>query len=97
MLYATTWSQWADLFIHIPDSKVHVAHMGPTGSCRSQVDPMSAPWTLLSGVCTLNFIHAIIHAIIWMINNSIAYKGAAYIRGLAVLTVITWYIKFDQI
>ena len=32
-----------------PDSKVHVAHMGPPGSCRPQLGPMLAPWTLLSG------------------------------------------------
>ena len=36
-----------------PDSKVHGAHLGPTwgppGSCRPQMDPMLAPWTLLSG------------------------------------------------
>ena len=35
----------------VPDSKVHVAHMGPLRSCRPQVGPMLAPWTLLSGVC----------------------------------------------
>ena len=36
-----------------PDSKVHGANMGPTwgppGSCRPQVGPLLAPWTLLSG------------------------------------------------
>ena len=32
-----------------PDSKVHGANMGP---CRPQMDPMLAPWTLLSG-CSL--------------------------------------------
>ena len=36
-----------------PDSKVHGAIMGPTwgppGSCRPQMGPMMAPWTLLSG------------------------------------------------
>ena len=31
------------------DSKVHGANMGPPGSCRPQVDPMLAQWTLLSG------------------------------------------------
>ena len=32
-----------------PDSKVHGANMGPPGSCRPQMGPMLAPWTLLSG------------------------------------------------
>ena len=31
-----------------PDSKVHGANMGPPGSCRPQMGPMLAPWTLLS-------------------------------------------------
>ena len=35
--------------LSFPDSKVHVANMGPTGSCRPQVGPMLAPWTLLQG------------------------------------------------
>ena len=34
----------------IPDSKVHGAHMGPIRADRTQVDPMWAPWTLLSGI-----------------------------------------------
>ena len=34
-----------------PDSKVHVANMGPTWVRRPQVGPMFAPWTLLSGLC----------------------------------------------
>ena len=32
-----------------PDSKVHGANMGPTWGHRTQVGPMLAPWTLLSG------------------------------------------------
>ena len=32
-----------------PDSKVHGANMGPSGADRTQVGPMLAPWTLLSG------------------------------------------------
>ena len=32
-----------------PDSKIHGANMGPLGSCRPQMGPMLAPWTLLSG------------------------------------------------
>ena len=32
-----------------PVSKVQWANMGPPGSCRSQMSPMLAPWTLLSG------------------------------------------------
>ena len=34
---------------HYPDSKVHGANMGPSGADRTQVGPMLAPWTLLSG------------------------------------------------
>ena len=38
--------------LNTPDSKVHGANMGPSGSCRPPMDPMLAPWTLLSGtVC----------------------------------------------
>ena len=32
-----------------PDNKVHGATMGPSGADRTQVGPMLAPWTLLSG------------------------------------------------
>ena len=32
-----------------PDSKVQGANMGPSGSCRPQMGPMLAPWTLLPG------------------------------------------------
>ena len=32
-----------------PDSKIHGANMGPIWADRTQVDPMLAPWTLLSG------------------------------------------------
>ena len=32
-----------------PDSKVHGANMGPIWGDRTQVGPMSAPWTLFSG------------------------------------------------
>ena len=35
-----------------PDSKVHGANMGPPGSCRPQMGPILAPWTLLSGKCS---------------------------------------------
>ena len=33
-----------------PDSRVHGANMGPTGSCRPQMGTVLAPWTLLSGL-----------------------------------------------
>ena len=35
---------------YIPDSKVHEAYMGPTWADRTQVGPMLALWTLLSGM-----------------------------------------------
>ena len=34
----------------VPDSKFHGPTWGPPGSCRPQMGPMLAPWTLLSGV-----------------------------------------------
>ena len=42
--------------VHIPDSKVHGVNMGPPGPCRPQMDPMLAPWTLLSGILYLHTI-----------------------------------------
>ena len=32
-----------------PDSKIHEAYMGPPGADMTQVGPMLATWTLLSG------------------------------------------------
>ena len=37
-----------------PDSKVRGANMGPSGTDRSQLGPVLAPWTLLSGT-TINW------------------------------------------
>ena len=34
----------------VPDSKVHGRTWGPPGSCRLQMGPMLASWTLLSGL-----------------------------------------------
>ena len=31
-------------------ARFHRANMGPRGSCRPQMGPMLAPWTLVSGV-----------------------------------------------
>ena len=51
-----SWCRLVSVHCTIPDSKVHVAHLGPTwvppGSCRPKVDPILAPWTLLSGICS---------------------------------------------
>ena len=43
-----------------PDRKVQGANMGPPGSCRPQMGPMLAPWTLLSGALkwVLNITHS---------------------------------------
>ena len=38
-----------------PDSKVHGANMGPSGADRTQVGPMLASWTLISGYLELDF------------------------------------------
>ena len=37
-------------FIHIQDSKIHGANMGPTWVLSPQMGPMLAPWTLLLGI-----------------------------------------------
>ena len=56
----------------IPDSKVHRANMGPTwgppGSCRPQMGPMLAPWTLQTGMdWWLISLHATTsHLSIWL-------------------------------
>ena len=42
-------SLWAPVPYSSPDSKVHGANMGPIWGRQSQVGPMLAPWTLLSG------------------------------------------------
>ena len=34
---------------NLPANKVHGTNMGPSGADRTQVGPMLAPWTLLSG------------------------------------------------
>ena len=49
-------SKW--IMFSIPDSKIHGPTWGPHGAARAQVGPMSATWTLLSGIplyilCTL--------------------------------------------
>ena len=50
MLWIVSYHDVMDfLWVELPDIKVHVAHMGPPGSCRPQVGPMWAIWTLLSG------------------------------------------------
>ena len=39
--------------VHVtPDSKVYGANMGPAWADRTQIGPMMAPWTLLSGTCS---------------------------------------------
>ena len=48
-----------------PESKVDGANMGPPGSCRPQLGPTLAPWTLLSGsliMCMIRGIYCMIHA-----------------------------------
>ena len=37
-------------FEAFPDSRCHGATWGPPGSCRPQIGPVLAPWTLLSGL-----------------------------------------------
>ena len=46
MYYGITWYRPGT----VPDSNVHGPTWGPSGADRSEVGPMLAPWTLLSGV-----------------------------------------------
>ena len=46
--------------IRIPDSKVNGDIMGSPGSCRPQMGPMLAPWTLLSGIVSSHVSYKII-------------------------------------
>ena len=44
------WGLYIVILRNFPDSKVHGANMGPPGAHRTQVGPMWATWTLLSGL-----------------------------------------------
>ena len=52
---STSLHHWGYCMIALvyPDSKVHGANMGQYGADRTQVGPILAPWTLLSGYVTL--------------------------------------------
>ena len=57
-LWLVAWWNWAItswLSIDFPDSKVHGPAWGPHGADRTQVGPMLAPWTLLSGLPIKSF------------------------------------------
>ena len=43
-----------------PDNKVHVAHMGPPGSCRPQVGPMWAPIDLAIRGTSVSFYNPLL-------------------------------------
>ena len=43
----------------LSDSKVYEANMGPSGTDRTQVGPMLAPWTLLSGTIHYGMCHVL--------------------------------------
>ena len=54
-------NRWIALFFHrTPDNKIHGAHMGPSGADSTQVGPMLAPWTLLSGTFKSKFNNYVI-------------------------------------
>ena len=46
---------------------------GPPGSCRPQLGPMVAPWTLLSGQCHSNFLSVCLmahhHCCVWQLKR----------------------------
>ena len=61
-----------DLIGH--DNKVHVPTWGPPGSCRPQMGPMLAPWTLLSGrICYLVLLLGLLscYPFIYDIHNDV--------------------------
>ena len=51
--YMPVSQRYNNLYLATSDSKVHVANMGPTGSCRPHMGPILARWALLSGTCTV--------------------------------------------
>ena len=53
------FGDWSDLAGN-PDSKVHGVNMGPSGADRTQVGPMLAPWTLLSGKLCENIVEKLL-------------------------------------
>ena len=58
----------------ITDIKINVVNMGPAGADRTQVGPMLAPWTLLSGI-TIRCIE----------NNSLAHLQISSINVMAMV------------
>ena len=54
----------------LPDSKVPGPTWGPSGADRTQVGPMLAPWTLLSGLLTVAPLGSILHT-----SKYLAYLG----------------------
>ena len=53
----------------LPDSKVHGANMGPSGSCRPQMGPMLAPWILLSGLSLWKNSSAVSMSMSWCLYD----------------------------
>ena len=51
VVFKLCFNRYIETGIKSPDGKVYGANMGPT--CRTQVGPMLAPWTLLSGIFSL--------------------------------------------
>ena len=56
----------------VPDSKVHGPTWGPSGSCRPQMGPMLAPWTLLSGVMTYGATDHVQH---WLTQSLVMHQA----------------------
>ena len=56
------------------DSKVHGANMGPSGADRAHVDPMLAPWTLLSGFASNRDLRPVTYRISKCKQNGVANK-----------------------
>ena len=67
-----------------PDSKVHGANMGPIWTDRTQVGPMLAPWTLLSGwwLCTYSIPNLVITEPVNVSNAAGSSAGTVLIARL---------------
>ena len=78
----TYWSLWWTLVL-TKIARIMGPTWGPPGSCRPQMGPMLAPWTLLSGKRSLRVTY-----------TNIAEHGKNSFRCWAVLTNITTYLIF---
>ena len=78
-----SWGAHSGMCAATPSSKVHGANMGPSGADRTQVGPMLAPWTLLSGKP-------------WEEGEWVFVWGAIHYHGKSCLVFIEWTLTWFQ-